>query len=103
MQKHSNGNKSSHILVTSSNLLGFCLIVLTSLKVTKYSETTIIDEATGICCIILMFCSLLSFLAIRETNSEKSNRFETIADYSFILALFTLSVICIAIAFSFIF
>ena len=27
------GNKSEHILNTSSNLLGFCLIVLTSLKI----------------------------------------------------------------------
>ena len=39
-------NKSEHILNTSSNLLGFCLVVLTSPKISKYSATSIIDELT---------------------------------------------------------
>ena len=95
--------KSTHILSTSSNLLGFCLIVLTSLKVTKYSDVTIIDEATGIACILLMACSLLSFLAIREGKEKLSLRYEVIADYIFITALLFLSAISILISFSFIF
>jgi len=39
--------KSPHILSTSSNLLGFCLVVLTSIKISKFAQATTIDEITG--------------------------------------------------------
>lgn len=45
--------KSSHILNASSNLLGFCLVIITSLKVTRYAHGTYIDEATGIASLCL--------------------------------------------------
>ena len=41
-------NKSQHILNTSSNLLGFCLVVLTSLKISRFNAETMIDEFTGV-------------------------------------------------------
>ena len=103
MRQQPTGSKSPHILTTSSNLLGFCLIVLTSLKMTGYAERTLVDEFTGAACILLMGCSLLSFLAIRSTNEKTGNRYETIADYLFISSLFLLSVICVMVAFSFMF
>jgi len=75
--------RSNHILNTSSNLMGFCLIVLTSLKISKYDRLSIIDELTGVACILLATSSLLSFLSIRSFQEKLSNNFENIADKFF--------------------
>ncbi|HKR04337.1 MAG TPA: hypothetical protein VJY62_06825 [Bacteroidia bacterium] len=95
--------KSEHILNTSSNLLGFCLIVLTSLKISKFSEVTLIDEFTGIACILLIASSLFSFLSIRSTNEKLTFGYEKIADMLFITALLLVFTITFMIAFSVIF
>ncbi|MFA5329977.1 MAG: hypothetical protein WC384_19425 [Prolixibacteraceae bacterium] len=92
--------KSQHILNTSSNLLGFCLIVLTSLKISKLSELSKIDELTGITCILLISSCLFSFLSIRTSRPKLSTRFESLADYIFIVSLVLVFVITFLIAFS---
>jgi hypothetical protein len=97
------GNKSEHILNTSSNLLGFCLIVLTSLKISKYSAESIIDELTGIATILLMASSFFSFLSIRSQKNNLNNTYERIAEIIFMMALLFLSSITCMIAFSIIF
>jgi len=71
-------NKTQHILNTSSNLLGFCLIVLTSLKISKFSEETKIDEVTGVACILLIASCIFSFLSIRTAKDQFSVKYETI-------------------------
>ncbi len=96
-------NSSQHILNTSSNLLGFCLVVLTSLKVTKINETTYIDELTGIACVVLVTCSFLSFLSLRSSNQKRIDRFERVADNFFIVGLVFVFLITFMIAFSVIF
>ena len=96
-------NSSQHILNTSSNLLGFCLVVLTSLKVTKINETTYIDELTGITCVVLVTCSFLSFLSLRSSNQKRIDRFERVADNFFIVGLVFVFLITFMIAFSVIF
>jgi hypothetical protein len=93
-------NKSPHILNTSSNLLGFCLIVLTSLKISKFSKVTMIDELTGVACILLVGSSLFSFLSIRTTKEDFIIRYEKIADIIFIVALLLIFLITFMIAFS---
>ncbi len=92
-----------HILNTSSNLLGFCLVVLTSLKISKYSSVTSIDEMTGIACILLIACSLFSFLSLRSTNVKMASGFEELADKIFIAALIFMFGITFMVAFSIIF
>jgi hypothetical protein len=92
--------KSPHILNTSSNLLGFCLVVLTSLKISKYNEKTLIDEITGIIAIFLTTSSVLSFLAIRSKNEQFSERYETIADFVFLSSLILISIVTCMIAFT---
>ncbi len=72
--------KSPHILNTSSNLLGFCLVVLTSIKISKFAQATMIDEITGITSIFLVTSCLFSFLAIRTDNHTRANKLERIAD-----------------------
>lgn len=96
-------NKSQHILNTSSNLLGFCLVVLTSLKISKFNEVSQIDEITGIACILLIASCFFSFLSIRNSNGKLVDRFERVADNIFIIGLLLVFVVTFMIAFSVIF
>ncbi len=95
--------KTQHILNTSSNLLGFCLIVLTSLKISKFNEVSKIDEITGIACILLIASCFFSFLSIRTAKENFSIRYEKIADNIFIVALLLVFLVTFMIAFTFIF
>jgi hypothetical protein len=93
-------NKTSqHILNTSANLLGFCLVVITSLHVTNYSKTSIIDEFTSGIALLIIFSCLFSFISIRTSNSKREESFETIADYLFVAALLGILVIVLLIVF----
>jgi hypothetical protein len=81
--------KSQHVLNASSNLLGLCFIVLTSLRVLNLNGKTIIDECTAVALIMFMTSSVLSFLSIRS-KKIKSEKYENIADIIFLLGLFFL-------------
>jgi hypothetical protein len=76
-------DRSPHILNASSNLLGLCFVVLTSLKILKFSNTTLIDELTIVATILFMISCILSFLSIRGNVK----RYENIADVAFLLGL----------------
>jgi amino acid permease len=89
-------NRSPHVLNASSNLLGLCFVVLTSLKVLKFSDTTLIDELTIGATILFMISCILSFLLIRRNNK----RYENIADLTFLLGLITLFVTTILFSFN---
>lgn len=91
--------KSSHVLNASSNLLGICFIVLTSLKVLGKSEKTIIDEITFAAIILFMSSCFLSFLSIRHT-SRHGDLFESIADVIFLIGLSLLFVTTILFSFN---
>jgi hypothetical protein len=93
-----NGN-SQHILNTSSNLLGFCFLVLTSLKVLKLQETTIIDEITALAILMFMTSSILSFLSMRSTKRFGA-RYENFADIIFLIGLILLFITTMLIAFN---
>lgn len=95
-------DKAPHILNASSNLLGICFIVLTSLKVLKASSTTMIDEITTVAIILFMASCLLSFLSIRSTTS-RSVLYERIADVIFISGIALLFVTTILFAFDIIY
>ena len=89
--------KSPHILNASSNLLGFSMLIITSLKITKVSHNTYLDEFAGIACVFFACSCFFSFMAIRAKKEKFENRYERIADYLFLIALFciVLSVIMI--------
>ena len=84
-------DKSPHILNASSNLLGLCFIVLTSLKLFKISQKTFIDELTSVAIVFFMASCILSFLSIRG-SIKRSGRFENIADYLFLAGIILLFV-----------
>ncbi|MFV5698320.1 hypothetical protein ACM55H_08095 [Flavobacterium sp. ZT3R17] len=85
-------DKASHILNTSSTLLGICFIVLTSIKINNTSETTIIDQLIAVSIVMFMTSSILSFLSMRKTK-KPSERLEKIADIVFLIGLFSLFII----------
>jgi hypothetical protein len=92
-------DNSQHILSTSSNLLGFCFIVLTSLKVLKLQEATIIDEITAVAILLFMTSSILSFLSMRSSK-RFSQRYENFADFIFLSGLILLFITTMLIAFN---
>jgi hypothetical protein len=96
-------SKSTHILSTATNLLGFCLIVLTSVKLTNYGEKSLVDEFAGVSSILLSVSVLLSFLSIRTEGENKSVRLETFAEYCFLSALILIVVIICFVSFDVIF
>jgi len=59
--KEKNGKSSPHILNASSNLLGLCFVVLTSLKLFNVAHKTVIDDLTIAATILFMASCILSF------------------------------------------
>lgn len=80
-------NTSHHILNTAANLLGFCLIVITSLHIGNKSENTLIDEFTSIIAISLTVSCLFSFISLRTQNERREQKLEKTAEYFFIASL----------------
>jgi uncharacterized membrane protein len=81
-------NKTSqHILGTAANLLGFCLIIITSVHLANKAAGTLIDELTSVVALILTVSSVFSFLALRSENKERDYKLEQIADYLFMGSL----------------
>src|SRR5678810_456095 len=95
-EENDKNERSPHILNASSNLLGLCFVVLTSLKILNFSHTTLIDELTIVATILFMISSILSFLSIRGNIT----RYENIADISFLLGLIMLFVTIILFSFN---
>lgn len=94
--------KSSHILNASSNLLGFCLVILTSLKISKIGHSAYIDGAAALASLLLVASCLFSFLSIRGHHQSRIDKYEKIADYFFLGALTCISLTVIIVGLDFI-
>jgi hypothetical protein len=92
-------NTSSHILVTSSNMLGLCFIIITSLNAFDLANKTMVDELTGISILLFMISCVLSFFSMRGKVS-KSARFESVADYVFMLGMLFIFTTAILLVFT---
>lgn len=92
---------SPHILNASSNLLGICFIVLTSLKLFKLQEKTLVDEFTIIAMFLFMSATILSFLSLRSSKNIYRARLENIADFCFLIGLIALFGTTLLITFNF--
>ncbi|WP_199121425.1 hypothetical protein [Pedobacter sp. ASV28] len=93
-------SKSPHILSTSANLLGFCFIVLTSVRITKLNESSFIDEGAALAIISFMSSCLLSFLAMRSKNDRRADKLENLADIFFLCGLIVLFLTTMLITFN---
>lgn len=95
-------NKTSqHILNTSATLLGFCLFVITSLRIANQTEKYFLDEVTSVIAVLLTVSSLFSFFSIRAKDPIRETKFELIADYLFVSALMGILIIILLITFNF--
>ncbi|RZM17866.1 MAG: hypothetical protein EOO88_42215, partial [Pedobacter sp.] len=94
------GNKAPHIMGTSANLLGFSLVVLTSIRIAKFSQASLIDESAAVACILLMGSCVLSFLSMRSTDTARAVRLENWADMVFLLALTCLTITIVLVSFN---
>ncbi len=81
-------NKTSqHILGTSTNLLGFCLFIITALHFTDRAENNIVDELASVIALLLTASSILSFASIRTVVVPWEARLERWAEYLFFTSL----------------
>lgn len=92
---------SQHILGTAANLLGFCLFVITSLKIADRSESFLIDEFTSVIAVLLTCSCVFSFASIRTKDALRERRLEKIADYFFIVSLVGILIIILLITLNF--
>jgi hypothetical protein len=76
-------NAAPEILNAASNLLGFCFILLTSLKFFKLSEQTLVDELVACALVLFIASCVLAFLSIRKGENSKG-KIEKAAEYSFL-------------------
>lgn len=91
--------RSPHVLNASSNLLGLCFVVLTSLKLLKLSDLTLIDEITVATTLLFMTSCILSFMAIRG-SFRRGPLWEYLADILFLCGLGTLVVTTLLFSFN---
>jgi hypothetical protein len=95
-------NKTSqHILGTAANLLGFCLVVITSLHIAQATANTLIDEFTSVVALLFTFSGICSFISIRIDNERREKQWEETANILFLVAMIGIAAIVIFIAISF--
>lgn len=81
-------NKTSpHILGSAANLLGFCLIIISSLHIAQKTQNSILDELASIISMTLIVACIFSFASIKTNQERKEKTLETIADFLFIASL----------------
>ena len=77
-------NKTAqHILPTAANLLGFCLIVITSLHLSSATTSSVLDEFASIVALLLCISVTLSFVSIKSGNRPWMHRIELAAEILF--------------------
>ncbi len=96
-----NNERSPHILNASSNLLGICFVVLTSLKFLDLASRSVIDELVAVAIVFFMTSCILSFLSIRG-SIKAGSRYERVADVMFIGGLIILFATALLFLFDFI-
>lgn len=82
-------NAAPEILNAASNLLGFCFILLTSLKFFKITEQSLVDELVALALVLFIASCVLAFLSIRRGENSKG-KIEIAAEYAFLGGLLLL-------------
>ncbi|MBU3079136.1 hypothetical protein [Sphingomonas quercus] len=82
--------KTPHILNAASNLLGISFVIITGLNLTGRSRVSYADEIAWVATMCLTASCLLSYLALRRGRAQAA-RLERLADYAFLLGLFSLA------------
>ena len=88
-------SKAPHVLNASTNLVGFSFILLTSLKFFKLTGSAIVSELVAIIVVGFILSCTFSFFSMRSKSQARSDWYETIADYIFLIALMLLLIVCL--------
>ena len=94
--------KSPHILTTSSNLLGFSFLILSSIKGFGLHQAGYIGVIVAFCIVSFALSALFSFISIRSKSESDSMKYENIADYIFLGGLTVLAAIAVLLASDFV-
>lgn len=88
-------SKAPHVLNASTNLVGFSFILLTSLKFFKLTGSDTVSKLVAITVVSFILSCTFSFFSMRSKSQQRSDRYETVADYIFLFALMLLLVVCL--------
>ena len=87
-----NTERAPHILNTSSNLLGFTFLILTSTRIVGLQNGSIVPKIAAGCVAIFAISSFLSYASIHARSLQRSRYLESMASYIFFLGQFLLTV-----------
>jgi uncharacterized membrane protein len=90
------------MLNTAANLLGFCLIVITSIHLADFSEGRFVDELTVLVAVLLTVSSVLSFIVLRHEESRATKQLYFWAGAFFMASLIGILVSIVLIALNYI-
>ena len=97
-----NTERAPHILNTSSNLLGFTFLVLTSTRIVGLSATSPVPKIAAGCVAIFAISSFLSYASIHSNTHARSRYFEDIASYIFFFGQFLLTIGAVLLSLNFV-
>ena len=92
MSNELNKARAPHILNTSSNLLGFSFLILTSTRAMGISPALLTTHIAAVCVIIFAISTLLSYIAMHVRLLETSQNVEQVASYVFLFGQLALTV-----------
>lgn len=97
-----NTERAPHILNTSSNLLGFTFLILTSTRIVGLPAGSIVPKLAAGCVAIFAVSSFLSYASIHAYSLRRSRYLESIASYIFFLGQLFLTIEAILLSINFI-
>ena len=96
-------NKTSlarHILPTSATMVGVCLTAVGLVKIIeRRMGPSHVDEYFSLNSIIFLVSNVAAYLALRTSNPERVNRYESVADNMFVIGMIVMVVITILFAY----
>ena len=90
-------NKNEHILSASSNLLGFSFVAVTMMREFGLIHTNRVDQFAALNVGLFTASVMLSFLSIRTHSDKLAKRYETVAEYVFMLGLLSIAVLILLV------
>ncbi|MFM7218155.1 MAG: hypothetical protein ACKO1U_09070 [Bacteroidota bacterium] len=89
------------ILNVSGNLLGFCLIVITSLHMSSRSEARFLDGLMLMVTVLLTSASVFSFVAIKKEGNPVSIHMTRWSEYFFFASLLGILIATVLVTLNF--
>ncbi|HMK42670.1 MAG TPA: hypothetical protein VK445_00875 [Dissulfurispiraceae bacterium] len=88
-------NMAKHILPSSGNLLGLCFAILSFIKVSGLSNTTIIDQVLVIAIVLFLSASIVSYASMK--SQKNGANCERIAEFIFLMGLVLIGACAVAV------